>query len=158
MNIPLGKIVGTHLRHGGETFARRGRGSDVRGNPNHDALPKLRRHSLIKETQRIMLNFPIKEASLMQDTTERAVESQRNGESAISLLAVTNMCREPGPNGAKARALFAPLFGFGSHYSDPDFMEGLDRVMQGYLRQQFEAEVDIEDSAEETHDMFGGAQ
>jgi hypothetical protein len=113
----------------------------------------LGRHDLIRETQQIMLQFSIKEGAALQDTTERAVESQRNGESAISLLAVANMCQ----GSAKARALFAPLFGFSGAYTDPDFMQFQERMMVEYLRQQ------LPEPAEEENDephpcLFGGDQ
>jgi hypothetical protein len=157
MTNPLGKTSGTVLGFNGATFPRRERGSVVRENPHHATEARLGRKQLIRETQKIMLQFPIKEAAELQDTTERAVESQRNGESAVSLLAVANMCQAS----AKARALFAPLFGFTGHYTDPDFMEGLEKVMAGYLRQQMGQQPPAvaepeQDLPELTPDLFAG--
>lgn len=151
MNLQLGKIAGSVLHSNGGSFPRRSRGSVLRENPHQDvALPRLGRKELIRETQKILLQFSIKEAADDQDTTERAVEAQRNGESSISLQAAANMCR----SNARARALFAPLFGFTGHYADPDFMEGLEKVMRGYLNQQLPPD---DEGDEEAHaDLFGG--
>lgn len=153
MNIQLGKVHGSILSQSGGSFPRRARGSVLRENPNHGAR-RLGRQELIRETQKVLLNFSVKEASHLQDTTERAVEQQRNGESAASLLAVANMCL----GSAKARALFAPIFGFSGAYTDPDFMEWQEKMMLEYLRQQMPAEEESEPELEETHDMFGGAE
>ena len=152
MNLQLGKIHETVLRHGGETFPRRSRGSVLRDNPNQGAK-HFGRNELIRETQKIMLNFSVTEASYLQNTTERAVEQQRNGESAISLLAVRNMCT----GSAKARALFAPLFGFSGAYTDPEFMQFQERMMVEYLRQQMPEPAE-EDSEEPHPCLFGGEQ
>lgn len=150
--MQLGKTVESVLHHGAESFPRRDRGSLVRDQPNY-GTKQLGRKELIRETQRIMLRFSIKEASHLQDTTERAVEQQRNGESAISLLAVANMCQ----GSAKARALFAPLLGFTGRYTDPEFMEWQEKMMQEYLRQQITAHDD--EPEEENHpSLFGGEQ
>lgn len=153
MNIQLGKNAESVLHHGVGSFPRRERGTVLRDQPNYGAK-QLGRKELIRETQRIMLRFSIKEASHLQDTTERAVEQQRNGESAISLLAVANMCQ----GSPKARALFAPLFGFTGRYTDPEFMEWQEKMMQEYLHQQIsQPEQDNEDEIEHG-DLFGGAE
>lgn len=153
MSNPLGKSTGNYLGLNGGTFPRRERGSVVRENPHRTATRRIGRKELIGETQKILLNFSIKEAAELQDATERAVESQRNGESSISLQAAANMCL----SSAKARALFAPLFGFTGHYADPDFMEGLEKVMAGYLRQEMARQEEPEpDHPELTPDLFAG--
>jgi len=151
VNLQLGRIHGNVLAPHGGSFPRRARGSVLRESPNHDAR-RIGRKELIRETQKVLLNFSVKEASHLQDTTERAVEQQRNGESAVSLLAVANMCQ----SSPKARALFAPLFGFSGAYTDPDFMEWQEKMMLEYLRQQTPAEDEGEPELEETHDMFEG--
>lgn len=152
MNVQLGKFSESIVHHGAETFPRRARASVLRDNPN-SAPKQLTRHGLIRETQKILLNFSIKEASHLQDTTERAVEQQRNGESAVSLRAVANMCQ----GSAKARALFAPLFGFSGAYTDPDFMQFQERMMVEYLRQQLPEAAEDEGDEEAHADLFGGA-
>ena len=152
MNYPLGKISGSPLPGNGVSFARRPRGSVIRENP-HQGAQRLGRKELINSNQKILLNFSIKEAADLQDATERAVESQRNGDSSISLQAVANMCL----GSAKARALFAPLFGFTGHYADPEFMEGLEKVMQGYLQQQMAPHSPAEADDDGHADLFGGA-
>ncbi len=151
MNLQLGKTNASFLHDQHTSFARRERRSVVREIP-HQA-EKLGRKKLIRETQKILLNFSIKEASHLQDTTDRAVEQQRNGESSISLLAVANMCQAS----AKARALFAPLFGFTGAYTDPEFMQFQERMMVEYLRQQL-PEPQEEPGEEPTADLFGGAE
>lgn len=143
MNYPVGKISGNVLGSPSRSFPRRARGTVLRDQPKRDA-ELLGRRELIDETQRILLRFSIKESAELQDTTERAVEMQRNGDSAISLLAAANMCR----GSAKARALFAPLFGFTGHYTDPDFMEGLEKVMLGYLNQHIPEQIEQEQEPE----------
>lgn len=151
--MQLGKTVESVLHHGTESFPRRERGSLVRDQPNH-GTKQLGRKDLIKETQRIMLRFSIKEASHLQDTTDRAVEQQRNGESAISLLAVANMCQ----GSPKARALFAPLFGFTGSYTDPEFMEWQEKMMLEYLRQRTPQHFENENEEADHPDLFGGAE
>lgn len=152
MNIQLGKISESVVQQGTESFPRRPRASVLRDNPN-SAPKQLTRHGLIRETQKILLQFSIKEASHLQDTTERAVEQQRNGESAVSLRAVANMCQ----GSPKARALFAPLFGFTGRYTDPEFMEWQEKMMQEYLRQHMPEPAE-DDECEPHPCLFEGEQ
>lgn len=134
MAASLGKNHGTLAGQTPGTFAGRGLGSLPGKNPcNSSAPPKLGRNDLIKAVQAVLLQFPVKKVAEDQDTTTKAVECQRNGDSAMSLLACANMCR----SNARARALLAPLFGFSGHYTDPDFMEGMEKMALGMLRQQF---------------------
>ena len=151
MNFPLGKIGGSPTRGGSESFPRRPRGGVLRDIPNQTGK-HFGRHELIRETQKILLNFSIKEASHLQDTTERAVESQRNGESSVGLLAVANMCQAS----ARARALFAPLFGFSGYYADPEFMEWQERMMTEYLRQQMPQPSEETEQDDDGPDLFEG--
>lgn len=131
MTASLGKNSGTCIAQSRGTFSGHEPGSLPRKNTKNTS-GKIGRHDLIREVQAILLQFPIKEAAELQDTTTRAVESQRNGDSAISLLAAANMCR----SNPRARAMFGKLFGFSGAHTDPDFMEGMEKLAQGYLRQQ----------------------
>lgn len=117
-------------------------------------MPAIGRQDLIRATQRIVLRFPIKAVAEQQDSTERAVESQRNGESAMSLQAAVNMAR----SNPRARAEFAKLFGIPSYFNDPDFMEAWERFGEFFLRQQQPVEVVAEDHQTNVVDLFGGAQ
>lgn len=133
MRSSLGKNIGTVSASNHGSFAARAPGSSSGVYPkNTSGLGPLGRNDLIRVVQAIVLQFPIKEAAEHQDATTKAVESQRNGDSAMSLLAAANMCR----SNVRARALFAPLFGFTGCYTDPDFMEGMEKLALGYLRQQ----------------------
>lgn len=131
MTTSLGKNHGTPSGLSRGSVAGRGAGSLPGKNPGNSSAP-LGRNELIRQTQAILLQFPIKEAAHLQDATTKAVESQRNGDSAISLLAVAKMCQ----GSAKARALFAPLFGFTGAHTDPDFMQGMELLAHSYMRQQ----------------------
>jgi hypothetical protein len=133
MTTSLGKNQGTIAGFHRGTVSGHRRGSLSGKNPgNSSNSAELGRNDLIRQTQSILLHFPIKEAAELQDATTKAVESQRNGDSAMSLLAAAKMCR----NSAKARALFAPLFGFTGAHTDPDFMQGMEMLAHSYLRQQ----------------------
>lgn len=85
-----------------------------------------------RETQLIVLQIPIKACAEAQQSTERAVESQRQGESAMSLRAAANLSRA----NSRARAGFARMFGFTGPCTDPDFMEGVDKIAEYYWRKQ----------------------
>lgn len=133
MAASLGKNTGTLKGENRGSVPGQKAGSLLGKNPeNTSDLPRLGRNDLLKAVQSIVLHFPIKKAAELQDNTTKAVEGQRAGGSAMELLAAANMCR----SSAKARALFAPLFGFSGAYTDPDFMEGMERLAMSYLRQQ----------------------
>jgi hypothetical protein len=136
MASSLGKNHGTFAVPKAGSVPGRGAGS-LPGidRKNSSRLPRLGRNELIRETQSIVLQFPIKDMAEMQDATTKAVESQRNGDSAMSLLAAANCSR----SNVRARAMFARLFGFTGHHTDPDFMEGLEKMALGYMRQQMAA-------------------
>ena len=110
-------------------------GSVLREKPRKTSeatLPQIGRQDLIREVQGIVLQFSTKEMAQYQDSTERAVESQRNGESAMSLLAAANASR----TNPRVRAMFARLFGITGPMADADFAEGYDRMMDFFIRQQ----------------------
>jgi hypothetical protein len=133
MAASLGKNHGTVSGLSRGSVSGQGPGSLPGKKPGNSSGP-LGRHDLIRRTQAILLQFPLKEAAELQDATTKAVESQRNGDSAMSLLAVAKMCQ----GSAKARALFAPLFGFTGAHTDPDFMQGMEMLAHSYMRQQLE--------------------
>lgn len=88
----------------------------------------------------------------MQGATTRAVEAQRNGDSTMSLRAAVNACRA----NPRARAMFARLIGIPGQCSDPDFMEGLEKVVDYFLRQPGASATAQED--EPIADLFGTIQ
>lgn len=119
---------------------------------NSSALPKLRKNQVKDASQSIVLMFPIKEAAAHQDATTAAVESQRNGDSAMSLHAAVNLSR----GSVKARAEFAKLFGFPEHYSDPDFLAAWEGFVAFYERKKREAEEGPAVTCDEAMgDLFG---
>lgn len=140
-----GKTSGSlaRLRHGGFPVADYG---------NTSVLPPLTTSQLVRETQDIVLRFPIKEMAEDQGATTRAVESQRNGESAMSLRAAVNMCR----SNARARAMFARMIGIPGQCSDPDFMEGLEKVVDYYRRQQLQDSPAPAPDDQPPADLFAG--
>ena len=157
MTFAEGKNTGTLAYIGRGTVPGRRAGSLPGTNPKNtsgDILPSLGRNELIREVQAIVLHFPIKQVAEEQDCTTKAVESQRSGDSAMSLLAAANMSR----SNPRARAMFARLFGFTGHYTDPDFMEGMEKVFHAYLRQQHQVaeEGPAEACDEAMGDLFGG--
>lgn len=140
---------------GGKTAGRvpaSGRGSLPVKNPQPAAkLPPLSTAELIRETQAIVLHFPIKEMADQQGAATRTVESQRNGESAISFRGAVNMCRA----NPRARAMVARLIGIPGQCSDPDFMEGLEKIVEYYIGQMPNAD-NLAADCEETPDLFRG--
>jgi len=154
VHYPSGKIGGSLLAQQGGSFPRRDRGSVLRENPNHASrLPRLGRKELIRETQKISLMASLKDAAEQQDTTERAVESQRNGESAMSLLAAVNMSR----SNPRARAEFAKLFGIPGYFNDPDFMEAWEKFGEFFMRQQAQEVEPATEREGNVVDLFGGS-
>lgn len=151
----FGKNDRSVVAHKAGSYSGLNGGSDLGKKPNlaSDApLPRLGRQQLIRETQGIVLHFPIKKVAEWQDTTEKAVESQRNGESAMSLLAAANLSR----SNPRARAMFAKLFGITGRMADPDFMEGWARFMAWHEREQQRAENGPAEACDEAMvDLFG---
>lgn len=150
-NNPSGKFPGS--------VVPQERGRVVGKHPNNSssipALPPISRKELIRETQSIVLQFHIKEMAHWQDCTDKAVESQRDGEAAMSLRAAVNAAR----SNPRVRAMLGRLLGFTGHYADPDFMEGWEKMaMSAIARQHFandqgEQSEEFEDA---TPDLFGG--
>ena len=133
MSFAAGKTGGTLSHQTDGTSPKREHGSLPGNNAKPTStLPPLNTNQLKRETQRIVIQFPTKAVAEQQGGTERAVEDQRNGESCMSLRAAVNMCRA----NPRARAQFARLLGFSGAHTDPDFMEGMEKLAQGYLRQQ----------------------
>lgn len=155
MAASLGKNTGTVVGIKPGTFAATGPGSLSGKNPgNSSVLPPLGRHDLIRETQSMVLHFPIKLVAEQQDSTTKAVESQRNGDSAMSLLAAVNMARA----NPRARAMLAKLIGVPGHAGDPDFMEAWDRFLAFAVRQHQQAEDGPAVACDPAMaDLFGGA-
>lgn len=145
--------AGTHFAVGKNTGSsgagKRRSPAEVGTQNNSSILPRLRRQELIRKTQAIVLPFSIKETAIEQDTTNKAVEQQRAGESAMSLLAAVNMSR----SNPRARAMFAELFGFTGAVTDPDFMEFMSKGADWFARQNLHAE-EIEEAAEGHADLF----
>lgn len=158
MVAAVGKNTGSVFRLAGGTDVRNRGGSSTGENPNNSsdtALPKLGRQALIREWQCIILPFSIKQSAEEQDATDRAVESQRNGESAASLLAAVNQARA----NPRVRADLARLIGVPGHYGDPDFMEAWELFMACYSRQQKRAEEGPAEACDTAMgDLFGGVQ
>lgn len=151
MHHPSGKIGGSLLAQSGGSFPRRDRGRLLRETPKQTT--HIGRKELIRETQRIALMDSLKNVAEQQDTTERAVESQRNGESAMSLQAAVNMSN----NNPRARAEFARLFGIPGYFNDPDFMEAWERFGEFFMRQQVASEAEQPAQHDgNVVDLFGG--
>lgn len=135
MPFAEGKNAGTSIGGNRGSYAGLNAGRDTGKAPgNSSALGQLGRNELIRETQAIVLQFPTKQVAYQQDSTAKAVESQRNGDSAMSLLAAVNMSR----TNPRARAMFARLFGFSGQHTDPDFMQAMELMAASYMRQQAE--------------------
>lgn len=130
----MGKNNGTFSGLNRGTFPAQNSGNLPVGNAkNSSVLAPLDRNELIDEWKAIILPLPIKRAAEEQVATTRAVESQRNGDSAASLLAAINQARA----NPRVRAQLGRLMGFTGCYTDPDFMEGMELIGQSYMREQF---------------------
>jgi hypothetical protein len=123
------------------------------------ALPPLSTSELIRETQCIVLQFPTHQVAEEQGASPRAIENQRNGESAISLRNAINWARR----NPRVRARFMYLMGCESE-TDPDFVQGISLLFNEFVRQRTsEAPVDdstaVDDGADdhETADLFEAA-
>lgn len=106
-----------------------------------DSTGALTTHQVIREVQIISLQFPTAQVAEEQGASPRAVENQRNGESALSLRNMINWCRA----NPRVRAQFIRLLGEQCLYStDPDFMEGFVKVMTSLTRNSM-SDADAED-------------
>lgn len=158
MGFAVGKNTGTvvSLQRGTDAGNQGGSSTGkLAQNSSDEALPKIGRQQLIREWQCAILPFPVKQSADEQDATDRAVESQRNGESACSLLAAVNQARA----NPRVRAALARLIGVPGHYGDPDFMEAWELFMACYARQQRRAEEGPAEACDQAMgDLFGGVQ
>lgn len=156
MASSLGKNAGSVGGKIGRTYRGLNAGNLLGTHPqNSSGLAKLSANDVTDAVQAIVLHFPIKEAARLQDNTTKAVERQRAGDNSMSLEAAANMCR----GSARARALFAPLFGFTGDCTDPDFMEAQELLAKSYLRRQVELyggahEVLAADNSEDEGEAF----
>jgi hypothetical protein len=154
MSFAVGKNSGipSAQRHGSAAGHAAGNLTGKNSQNSSEPLPPLTSRQALKESQAIVLQFPIKVAAELQQATTRAVESQRDGESAMSFRAAVNMARA----NPRARALIGRLLGFTGQYSDPDFMEGLEQVVGYMLRQKQQAEDGPGAACDEANlDLFG---
>ncbi len=142
-----GKIAGTYAGPGGGSLP-------VQSPQLSPRLPALTSGQVIRETQLIILQIPIKQAAQQQEATTRAVESQRQGESSMSLRAAANLSRA----NPRARAAFARLFGFTGPMTDPDFMQGIEQVASYYWQKQQRLMFDVTPDVACQDDLFGGGQ
>jgi hypothetical protein len=155
MSASLGKNLNSLRAESGKTVPAGGARRVVGENANNSSsqpLPALGRNDLIREWQGIVLQFPLKQAAEEQDATRQAVEKQRNGDSAASLLAAVNQARA----NPRVRAAVARLIGMPSQWGNPDFMQALDHFMAYYASQQQQAEDGPAAACDEANlDLFG---
>jgi hypothetical protein len=126
---------------------------------NSSPLPPLSTAELIRETQGIVLQFPTYQVAEEQGASPRAIENQRNGESAISLRNAINWARR----NPRVRARFMYLMGCESE-TDPDFVQGISLLFNEFVRlRTSDASSGTPDeliggdaSDCETADLFGG--
>ena len=135
------------LRESGQNF------SSQEAN-NSSSLGPLRNDQLRNETQCIVLKYRTDATAFEQGTTSRAVEKQKNGESALSLLAVVNWCRA----NPRVRAEFMRLMGCSDGETDPDFHQALHLLINKFTREQTSDEaVEVGEKPEcAALDLFGG--
>lgn len=155
MQSSLGKIRRSVVDGNGRTVlapeATRVVGTDANSSSGQPLKP-LGRNDLIREWQCVVLQMPLKQAAEEQDATRQAVEKQRNGDSAASLLAAVNQGRA----NPVVRAALARLIGLPSQWGNPDFMQALDHFMAFYAAQQQKAEDGPAEASDEAMgDLFG---
>lgn len=108
------------------------RKSSVEKAKDSSELPPITNNELIRETQLIVLEFGTERAAEEQGSTPRAIESQKNGESAIQTVRLINWARK----NARVRAHVARLIGLTGAVTDPEFMEGAEMVADFVMRQR----------------------
>lgn len=86
-----------------------------------------------KVVQCVALQFSIDEVACDAGATPRAVESVRAGDNGMQFTKIVNWCRR----NPLARAQFAALLGCETEV-DPDFVEGLSKLRNYYVRLQAE--------------------
>lgn len=138
------------------TFVGQGlRKSSVEKAKDSSELPPITNNELIRETQLIVLEFGTERAAEEQGSTPRAIESQKNGESAIQTVRLINWARR----NARVRAHVARLIGLTGPMTDPDFMEGMSQVADFFTRQQAVAAIaehDVDEAVADAMDeLFG---
>lgn len=144
----VGSNGGRFLERAAEKFV----GRNTNKSFDEVRLPALGRNDLIRAWQCTILRFPIKQCTAEQDATRQAVENQRNGDNAASLLAAVNQARA----NPRVRAELAKLIGIPGHYADPDFMEAWDNFMEFYARQHQIAEDGPAEACDSAMvDLFG---
>lgn len=119
------------------------------------SLPPLSTRELNRETQCLVLRFPTAQVAEEQGACMRAVESQKNGESGISTVKLINWARR----NAVVRAEVARLIGMTGRVTDPEFMQGLTKVLDYIVRQEDAvlAEHDARTACDAAmSDLFGG--
>lgn len=121
----------------------------------HASLEPMSTRQVNRATQCIVLQFSTEQAAEEQGSCLRAVEQQKNGESGISTVKLINWARR----NARVRAEVAALIGLSGRVTDPEFMEGLTKVLD-YICEQ-ERHDDAEHHAGEACDtamldLFGG--
>ncbi|HEX4302872.1 MAG TPA: hypothetical protein VHZ78_08760 [Rhizomicrobium sp.] len=127
-------------------------------NAKETSLPPITNNELIRETQLIVLEFGTERAAEEQGSTPRAIESQKNGESAIQTVRLINWARR----NARVRAHVARLIGLTGPMTDPEFMEGMSQVADFFTRQQQASDCAEHHAGEACDDamteLFGGAR
>ena len=98
---------------------------------NSSALSPLTTSDVIRETQCIVLKYGTARAAEEQGASPRAIENQKNGESAISLRNMLNWCRV----NPRVRAEFMALMGCDCE-TDPDFVQGISLLMNKFVRER----------------------
>lgn len=145
-------------RRAPETVPEQARGSFVGegarkssvGNAKETSLLPLTNNELIRETQLIVLEVGSARAAEEQGSTPRAIESQRNGESAIQTVRLINWARR----NVRVRAHVARLIGLTGAMTDPDFMEGISQVADFFTRQQAVPAASDNDTGEAVADAM----
>lgn len=154
MGIQLGKSHTSLVRRGDGTLPRTtAQKSSSQTANNTSELPPLTTSELIKETQCIILQFPLAQVAEEQGNCPRAIEAQRNGESSVSFLKAINWCRR----NPRVRAQIMRLMGCDAE-TDPDFVQGLSLLINAYVRNDGNEDEASEESTSTDVDLFGGAQ
>lgn len=94
------------------------------------SLAPLTTQALTKELRGIVLQFRTQEVVDHTQSSLRAIENVRNGESGMSLKAFVNMCR----SSPKARTLAGPLLGYGDE-SDPNVVQAISVLLNALVHE-----------------------
>lgn len=115
----------------GKRLAANRRKSSSQNANNISSLPPLRRSEFIREVQELATEVPLGQAMDEQNAVARTIENQRAGESGIQSLALLNWGRA----NPRVRARIARLIGLSGAVTDPDFMEGAEKLADYFARQ-----------------------